>query len=142
MRVGLGLEEFGHAAATLGRIHGIKTSGQWLSGGIPAQGHDLRALQQGFDRPAESSPELDLSGDGPLDDLGGQTGVEDQGIGEFDGLTHAPRVAKGYPQVKRRSFRRSRWSGVCQPRRPWQRIAGVVGAIPIGLPLDWGGRFC
>jgi len=54
---------------------------------------DLPAFKQKFDRSAKPRPKLHLTGDGTLYNFACNASIENEGVGEFDGLTHTDRVA-------------------------------------------------
>jgi hypothetical protein len=51
-----------------------------------AEGEDLAAIEQQFDRTAEACPEFHLAGNGTLLSLAGNSSIENKGVGELDGL--------------------------------------------------------
>jgi len=53
----------------------------------------LPAFKEKFDRSAKPRPKLHLTGDGTLDNFACNASIENEGVGEFDGLTHRARVA-------------------------------------------------
>jgi hypothetical protein len=67
--------------------------GQGLRGSGATELEDLVALENTLDGAAQAGPELNLAGDGALDGVAGEAGVEDEGVGEFDGLGHGTMVA-------------------------------------------------
>jgi hypothetical protein len=49
---------------------------------------NLISLEERLDGASEASPELHLTGDGALNGVAGYAGIEDERVGEFDGLWH------------------------------------------------------
>jgi len=60
------------------------------------------SAQQWFERPPDFGPKLNLPGDGPFHRLACHPGIQQQGIRNFDWLTHVPMVANCYHRVKPR----------------------------------------
>ena len=96
VRDGQRLKVIGDAATALRGIHACQASRQRFGRTSPRQRHHLDALEQGLDRAAQLCPEFNLAGDGAFRRLTREPGIQDQGVGEFHGLAHAARVAKGY----------------------------------------------
>jgi len=97
VRKRLGVQEIGDALTARWRIHGRQAGGERPGGSLSAQGEHLRALEQGFDGPAQPRPKLDLAGDGARDRFAGQARIQHQAIRELHRLTHDLKVAKCYP---------------------------------------------
>jgi hypothetical protein len=93
VRIRLALQVGRYTRTTGWGVHGFDTRGQRLSSRVPAKLQDLAAFQQKFDGSAKSRPELHLSRDRTLHNFACNAGIENEGVGEFDGLTHTFRVA-------------------------------------------------
>ena len=93
MRIRLGLKISRYTTATGWGVNGFDTGGKRLRSRIPAKLQDLPPFQQKFDGPAKARPELHLTCDGTLHHFAGNAGIEHEGVGELDGLTHTFRVA-------------------------------------------------
>jgi len=93
VREGQGFEVSGDARAPFGRVDGSEQFREGTHRRIAAEGCDLPTFEQLIDGAADARPEFDLAGDRALHDVGGEAGIEDQAIGELDGLAHGNRVA-------------------------------------------------
>jgi hypothetical protein len=82
--------ETGAAFRCLDRFEEV---GQRLRGSGATELEDLVALENTLDGAPKAGPELDLSRDGALNGVAGEAGVEDEGVGELDGLGHGVMVA-------------------------------------------------
>jgi len=54
---------------------------------------DLPAFKEKFYRSAKPRPKLHLAGDRALYNFACNASIENEGVGQFDGLTHRDRVA-------------------------------------------------
>ena len=93
VREGLLFEIHGDAGTAGGRVDRSEAGRERLCGAGAAKPEDVIACQEAFDGTAEAGPKLHLSGDGTLYDVASKAGVEDEGVGELDGLAHRVMVA-------------------------------------------------
>ena len=77
-------------------IHRLKGGGKWFDIASPDQGQHMIPAQQRFKGTPDFGPKLDLSCDGSFHKAAGDPGVQQQGIRDFDWLTHGLKVAKRY----------------------------------------------
>jgi hypothetical protein len=82
-----------HAGLACGGVDRLETCGERLRGAGAAKLQHMIACQEAFDGTTEAGPKLNLSGDGTLNDVASKAGVEDEGVGELDGLAHRVMVA-------------------------------------------------
>lgn len=75
------------------RVDAVETPGKRMSRIGFAQSHDLVPAQKRLHCPAQTRPELDLTGDRSLRQFRSQTGVENEGIGKLNRLAHGGKVA-------------------------------------------------
>src|SRR5262245_41624421 len=82
--------------AAFGRINRFEALRQWPNGVCCPESQNLAPPQQPLDCSSQAGPEFNLSRDGPLGHLRGQSSIENEGIRKLDGLAHASKVAKRY----------------------------------------------
>jgi hypothetical protein len=106
MRIREAYKMIGDALPAFPGIHGKQAVRK--RPGIPgtAKRQCLVPTQKRFDRAAQPGPEFYLSRNGSFRDFPREPGVENQGVRDFNRLTHAHKVAKRYPPVKRLVFGR------------------------------------
>ena len=88
MRKWLRAQIINDSLATFGRINRFEALRQRANGVRCPESQNLAPPQQPLDCATQAGPEFNLSRDGPLGHLRGDSSIKDEGIGKLDGLAH------------------------------------------------------
>jgi hypothetical protein len=89
-----------HSLAAGVRVSRSDALGQRPNRAGALKGQGAGAVEQRFDGPPQLRPKFDLSGNRPLGEFPGETGVQHDFVGQLDRLAHAFKVAKCYREDK------------------------------------------
>ena len=89
MRKRLRLQIINDSLAAFGRINRFEALRQRANAMRCPESQNLAPPQQPIDCASQARPEFNLSGDGPLAHLGGDSSIKDEGIRKLDRLAHA-----------------------------------------------------
>ena len=133
MRIGLAGQNCGNSFASCGGVDISQRFGQGLRPAATAYRKYLPTLEQRVHRADQFRPEFNLPGDGAFLRFASDSGVKNEGVGEFDGLAHGGMVAKCYrifqPRLSESGMTESFWF-----------VGGCGSAVGVGPPPAGGSR--